>query len=612
MNRSTTSYYRIALAQPQTELGNLEKNLSEHSQIIAACQKNKVALLVFPELSLCGYSCQDLFFDYLPIDRYLARLCRKTDNMLVIVGAPLFYQKSRLYNCAVVMQNQQIVAVVPKSHLPCYGEYYEPRWFASGVNIKKTTITIDDQRDIPFGVDLLLADSFLCGIEICEDLNALIPPSSYQALGGATLLVNLAASNDYAGKRQMRRRWLAHQSERCQAIYAYVSAGNGESVSDLVYRGDACVYDNGEELTLSMEDSYRHVDINLATIIARRNSISNFKHQRSYRFRLLTVAPLPTVAQPKLAVDRYPFLPAKNNASSYYREVFDCTAVALRQRLAYIKKTLVVIGFSGGVDSVLATLFAKYALAEQQVLLVTMPAFVRNKLDELTTLAKLLALDLTIIDIKDLCSAQLNVIGHRQDNDLVFENLQARQRTLLLLTIANQKNALMLGTSDLSEIALGFCTYGGDHLGMYNINCSIAKTLARQLVRWYGQSVESSCREILDSVASQPSSPDLLAGNQETEKIIGPYELHDFFLYHTLQRLNFETTHFLALDCFANHYSAEEITKHFTTFHERFIANQFKRNCAPDGPKVTAYSLSPRGDWRMPADLFRGPCPHLN
>ena len=596
--------YRVALAQPQSELGNLKKNLAEHLRIISACQQNEVALLVFPELSLCGYGCQDLFFNYLPIDRDLDRLCNKvTGEMLVVVGAPLISKNGSLYNCAVVIQNQQIVAVIPKSHLPCYGEYYEPRWFASGVNIKKATIAIADQQEIPFGVDLLLRDKFLCGIEICEDLNALIPPSSYQALAGATLLINLAASNDFAGKRHQRRRWLAHQSERCQAVYAYVSAGSGESVSDLVYRGDTCVYDNGNEITMSVEDGYHYVDLNLATIVAARNSASNFKHQRSYRFQLLTVASLPTVSQPKLAIDRYPFLPTPDNASRYYQEVFDCTATALRQRMTHIKTPLVVIGFSGGVDSVLATLFAKYTLDSQQILLVTMPAFADNKLDQLRTVAEALSLTLTVIDIKDLCAAQLNALDHQQDNDLVFENVQARQRTLLLLTIANKKNALMLGTSDLSEIALGFCTYGGDHLGLYNINCSIAKTLARQLVKWYGQTIEPSCQKILSKVADQPSSPELLTNRQETEKIIGPYELHDFFLYQTLRRLSFNMTHSLALKVFADSYSAKEITKHFNTFHQRFVANQFKRNCAPDGPKVTAYSLSPRGDWRMPADL---------
>ena len=599
----TDNYYRIALAQPSTELGNLEKNLTEHLRIIEACQQNEVALLVFPELSLCGYNCQDLFFNYLPVDRYLNSLSKVTGQMLVMVGAPLISNNGRLYNCAVVIQHQRIVAVIPKSHLPCYGEYYEPRWFAAGGNIKKTTIAIADQQDIPFGVDLLLADSFLCGIEICEDLNALIPPSSYQALAGATLLVNLAASNDFAGKRQIRRRWVAHQSERCQAVYVYVSAGRGESVSDLVYRGDACVYNHGKELTMSVEDGYHHVDINFAKIVAMRNSVSNFKHQRSYHFRPLTVTFLPTVTQPKLVIDRCPFLPAQNKASIYYREVFDCTATALRQRMAHIKTSTVVIGLSGGVDSLLATLFAKYALDNQQILLVTMPAFAESKLAELSALVEALSLKLTVIDIKELCTTQLNIIDHQQDNDLVFENIQARQRTLLLLTIANQKNALMLGTSDLSEIALGFCTYGGDHLGMYNINCSIAKTLARQLVRWYGQTVETNCQELLNKVANQPSSPDLLTDKQETEEIIGPYELHDFFLYHTLQRLSFNETYRIALKTFADSYPIEEITKHFDTFRQRFIANQFKRNCAPDGPKVTAYSLSPRGDWRMPADL---------
>lgn len=603
---TTDNYYRIALAQPSTELGNLEKNLAEHLRIIDACQQNEVALLVFPELSLCGYSCQDLFFNYLPVDSYLNSLSKVTGQMLVIVGAPLMSNDGRLYNCAVVIQHQRIVAVIPKNHLPCHSEYYEPRWFVSGGNIKKTTIAIADQQNVPFGVDLLLVDSFLSGIEICEDLNALIPPSSYQALAGATLLINLAASNDFAGKRQMRRRWVAHQSERCQAVYAYVSAGNGESVSDLVYRGDVCVYDHGKELTMSVEDGYHHVDINFAKIVAKRNSVSNFKHQRSYRFQQLTVASLPTVTKPKLVIDRYPFLPTPTEASIYYQEVFDCTATALRQRMAHIKTSTVVIGLSGGIDSVLATLFAKYTLDNQQILLVTMPAFADSKLAELGALVKALSLKLTIIDIKDLCTNQLNIIDHQQDTDLVFENIQARQRTLLLLTIANQKNALMLGTSDLSEIALGFCTYGGDHLAMYNINCSIAKTLARQLVRWYGQTVETNCHELLDKVANQPSSPDLLIDKQETEKIIGPYELHDFFLYHTLQRLNFNETHSLALKAFANSYPTEEITKHFDTFCQRFIANQFKRNCAPDGPKVTAYSLSPRGDWRMPADLVHG------
>ena len=603
---STTiaSCYRLALAQPQSELGNLEKNTEEHLRIITACQQQEVALLVFPELSLCGYSCQDLFSNYLSIDNYLDRLRRSTTEMMIVVGAPLISQNGRLYNCAVVIQDQRIVAVVPKSHLPCYGEYYEPRWFASGSNIKDTTIDIADQQEIPFGVDLLLGDNFLYGLEICEDLNALIPPSSYQALAGAVLLINLAASNDFAGKRQMRRRWLAHQSERCQAIYAYVSAGSGESVSDLVYRGDACVYNNGKELTLTPENGYHHVDINFATIVALRNNASNFKHQQApTSFRSLKTSSLPTVTQPKLFLERYPFLPEPNNASSYYRDVFACAATALRQRMAHIKTSAVVIGFSGGVDSVLATLFAKYALDNHQILLVTMPAFGNKKIAELNALATALSLNLTVIKIKDLCISQLNLINHQQDNDLVLENVQARQRTLLLLTIANQKKALMLGTADLSEIALGFCTYGGDHLSAYNINCSITKTLAQQLVKWYGQTIEPDCQELLAAVAKQPSSPDLLPDQQKTEEIIGPYELHDFFLYHTLQRLNFNMIHSLALKAFADSYPAETITKHFNTFCQRFIANQFKRNCSPDGPKVTAYSLSPRGDWRMPADL---------
>lgn len=600
-------FYRIAIARPQLKLGDVDANVRDHVEIITACNAKNVACVLFPELSLVGYSCQDLFLSGNFLQRATAgilSLCAQSaqTNTVVICGAPFLFA-SRIYNCAVVMQHGHILGIVPKTNIPVYREFYEPRWFSSGREIKNRELTLGASNSVPFGSDLLFYVNMFCcfGVEICEDLHSVIPPSSYQTLAGATLIFNLAASNDHGGKSEQRLSLIKAQSKKCTGVYAYASAGTGESSADLVYTGAGVICADGEEQSLTSVKSYAYADIDLERIVTLRNRATNFKHETDKRpFNKIKIANVPLADDVNYTYSKTPFVPP--DTSGYCHEVFTCAVQALQRRIKHIKARAVVIGLSGGLDSTLALLIATRVvadIAECEVVAVTIPGLGKTNVQEVQCLTDALSLALTCIDISTVCSTQLQLIGGEG-----IENVQARQRTLLLLSIANAKNGFMLGTADLSEIALGYSTYGGDHLSMYNINCSIPKTLARAMVRWYGEKIRPDMAEMLKIVVAKPSSPELLPTEKETEKIIGPYILHDFFLYHFLTyQPSFAKMLAISTKIFRADYSASEMEKHLTTFYHRFTANQFKRNCMPDGAKVGPLTLSPRGDWRMPSDI---------
>jgi len=620
-------FIKVAAAIPEVRVANCSWNADQMIRLIQEADKKNVEILAFPELSVTAYTCGDLFFQQsllqqaeMALQQLL--LSSSDSRMIVIAGMP-FRVGQQLFNVAVVMQSGRILGIVPKTHLPNHNEFYEKRWFAPATAARQQEVVFNGQT-IPFGTDLLLEyGSVKFGVELCEDVWVPQPPSTQAAMQGASLIFNLSATNELAGKHAYLRQLIEQQSARTNTGYVYASAGFGESSTDLVFAGNALIAENGQIIAASQrflrEAQLVATEIDVEKLQAERLRNSNFFTDRSdknYRtiradYQATNLTTLSRVIHP------HPFIPATDKRAEACEEIFAIQAAGLAQRWRHTRAETLVLGISGGLDSTLALLVSVKAADQlgydrRRVLGITMPGFgtTNRTYQNAVELIQSLGVSFREIDIKDACLLHFENIGHDPlVHDVTYENTQARERTQLLMDIANQTGGLVVGTGDLSELALGWATYNGDHMSMYGVNSGVPKTLVRYLVDWASRQMDEASCKILQDVLATPVSPELLPatneGNiqQETEAIVGPYELHDFFLYYMIRfGSGPEKILFLAIQAFKEMYSEEEIQKWLKVFIKRFYAQQFKRSCMPDGPKVGSINLSPRGDWRMPSD----------
>jgi len=625
-------FVRVAAAVPKIKVADCGYNAARIIETALKADEAGTQFAVFPELSVTGYTCADLFNQQALIDEAGARLGEiiertKKTGIVILAGMPLL-AGNRLFNCAVALQGGRILGVVPKTYIPCCGEFYEKRWFAAGGEVGGGSITLCGQT-APFGVDLMFGDEKderICfAIEICEDLWAAIPPSSYQALAGASLLFNLSASDETVGKHEYRRELVRQQSGRCVAGYVYASGGIYESTTDVVYGGHAIIAENGailaesERFSLDGQLIISEIDVQRLTHDRMKN-VSFIDNQAGRKFRIQKFC-LREIKLQSLTrrVDPYPFVPSdKEKRNERCGEIFSIQTSGLAKRLMHTGVKHALIGVSGGLDSTLALLVAArtfdlLGLPRKNILALTMPGFGTSEetYGNAKRLMELMDVSVMEVDIKEACLLHFKNIGHDPDlHDEAYENAQARERTQILMDLANKRKGLVIGTGDLSELALGWCTYNGDHMSMYGVNCGVPKTLVRYLVEWVADNAsDSGTRDVLHRILNTPVTPELLPPdsngdiNQKTEEIIGPYELHDFFLYH-MARYGAppQKILFLAGKAFDGKYGPDEIKKWLRVFYKRFFSQQYKRSCLPDGPKVGSVSLSPRGDWRMPSD----------
>lgn len=627
---------RVGAAVPSLALGNVKENMKRHLAMMREAKEKHVSIVTFPELSLTGYTCGDLFFQRRLLDDVTDALLALKDEMpegiLAVVGAPLEIEGA-LYNCAVVLHKGEIISAVPKTFLPNNGEFYEKRWFQSGDVRRDASVAIPKLKtDVCRQAIFETEDGVRFGIELCEDLWAPLPPSTMLSVEGAEIILNLSASNELLSKREYRQQLISQQSARCQCGYVYVSAGMGESSSDLVFSGHSVIASCGTVIRESegyLADNYlMTADIDIDRIRADRMKQSSFADcaaqvramwkQEPNILRTMENALLPDDAAPDYHVSKHPFIPS-DKASRQLRcaQILAMQATALARRLA-VTGGKVVVGISGGLDSTLALLAACKAvdmlhLPRTNILGITMPCFgttdrtYHNALDLMTSLG----VSQREIPIHNAVRQHFADIGHDEsDHSVTYENCQARERTQVLMDVANKIGAIVLGTGDLSEIALGWCTYNADHMSMYGVNSGVPKTLVRWVIQTAAENEAfSSSRECLQSILDTPISPELLPpdekGNilQQTEDVVGPYALHDFFLYYAI-RFGYPPKKVFELCCiaFKDDFSCETILKWLKNFYRRFWTQQFKRNCMPDGVKIGSIALSPRGDWRMPSD----------
>lgn len=612
-------YIKTATASFDIQVAGVSANVESMLRLMKQAQEQQVELLVFPELCVTGYSCGDLFLTRRLLNQAqegLKRLAAASAGSycLMVVGAPICHNE-RLYNCAVFIQNGQLQGIVPKSYIPGYKEFYEKRWFASGKQIQA-----EEELGVPFGTHVMmqLGSDTRVAAEICEDLWVSSSPSIRHCLNGADLVVNLSASNETVSKKAYRQDLVKMQSAKCMCGYIYASSGEGESTTDLVFSGHCMIAENGS----IKAESYREKEGLLTALIdiqklqndrMKMNSENEAVDQSSYvRVQL----PRKNFGHLPSQVDAYPFVPAdREKRMQRCQEIMELQAYGLYERLKKTGLKKAVIGISGGLDSTLALLvtleaYRKLGRSARDIIAITMPGFgtsahTRTNSDRLM---KLCGVTARTISITAACKQHMQDIGHQEDvYDVTYENIQARERTQILMDVANQENGLVIGTGDLSETALGWCTYNGDHMSMYGVNISIPKTLVKYLVSAYAE-MHPELSEVLTSICNTVISPELLPLSedgqisQSTEATIGKYDLHDFILYHFV-RNGFEREKIVALARIAfPHISYEIIEKTTETFFHRFFSQQFKRSCMPDGPKVGSVSLSPRGDWRMPSD----------
>jgi NAD+ synthase (glutamine-hydrolysing) len=618
-------------------------NANEIKKQVAEAVQEGVEVICFPELSITGYTCADLFFtQQLQRDALsaLEEVCAYTRNLpiIVLVGAPLKVDNN-LYNCAFVMTDGDVVGVVPKINLPNTGEFYEKRWFSSGRDVLERNINSIRPRiptielwgnDVPFGIDLLFTTrDYSFGIEICEDLWSPLPASTQLAIQGAEIIFNLSSSNCVTGKHEFRQRMITQQSARVHCGYVYTSSGIGESTTDIVFSGSTYIAENGDMLEIGdrfqMESSMVVSEIDVERLRIDRQRNTNFTHDKHGHFRHIQVAPLERSMELRgdgpmhRHFTKTPFLPKRKDSIEYCEDVLNLQVHGLLRRWQHTKTETLVIGISGGLDSTLALIVSVMAADRlgynrSQVIGVTMPGFGTSGRTYNNALAMMEELGVSIheVPIRDMAIQHLNDIGHDLDtHDITYENAQARIRTLVLMDLANKYNGLVVGTGDMSELALGWATYCGDHMSMYGVNAGVPKTLVRYMVRHAAENIFGErLREILLDVIDTPVSPELLPTDEDgniaqiTEDKVGPYELHDFFMYYYL-RYGFtrEKIAYMASMAFDGVYSEDVINRWLNVFMRRFFTQQFKRSCLPDGPKVVGVSLSPRGDLRMPSDV---------
>ncbi len=616
-----SGYFRVAAAVPRVNVADVDFNVNSIMDMCRTLAGKGVRLAVFPELSVTGYTCADLFHQAALTDaaecgiRRLAEFST-TVATAIVVGAPV-RNGSALYNCAVVIADGKVVAAVPKTFLPDYNEFYEKRWFAPA---DKATFANDTLFEI---------DGVKIGIELCEDLWTPLPPSTMQSLAGAQVILNLSASNDIIGKYEYLLSLIKSQSARCIGAYVYASAGYGESTTDLVFDGKAVIAENGTILAANnrwqREPGYAIADIDIAAIDRDRMHLMSFNDSARASVPVYKVASL-TLPHADSTDDTlfrtihpHPFVPSDETIiDSRCEEIINIQVAGLARRMQATRTKHLVIGISGGLDSTLALLvavrtFDTLGFSRDGIIGVTMPGFgtTDRTYTNALTLMRTLGITMKEIPIAPAVLQHFSDIGHNQNvHDVTYENSQARERTQLLMDIANQCGGMVLGTGDLSELALGWATYNGDHMSMYGINAGVPKTLVRYLVRWFAlHAPDDEERKTLLDIVDTPISPELTPadeqGNikQKTEDLVGPYELHDFFLYYVL-RYGFSPRriYFMACKAFSGVYDHATIQHWITVFFRRFFTQQFKRSCLPDGPKVGSVCLSPRGDWRMPSD----------
>ena len=625
-------FIKVAAACPVTRVGDTDFNKKEILSCIKEANMVNTKVIVFPELCISSYTCGDLFLNNTLLTNSLNAveyILKETKDiyMLITIGAPLIYHDA-LYNCGYVLYKGKILGIVPKSYIPNYSEFYEKRWFTEGLNITSKTVDFSFQKNVPFGVNLLFScDNFTFGVEICEDLWVTIPPSSYLALMGANIIGNLSASNELVSKADYRRALIKNQSARSICGYIYSSAGVYESSTDLLFSGHLLITENGttlcenerfqreNEVIYSIIDLFRLKSERLKNLSFRDSSKVLYKEPEIINFSFDDT----TILNFDRYIDKHPFVPSnKALRNERCKEIFNIQSSALAKRFEHTKSQKAVVGISGGLDSTLALLvivktFKLLNLPMKNIITITMPGFgtTDRTYNNAVTLCKELGCDFREVNIVKAALQHFEDIGHdAKIHDVTYENVQARERTQVLMDVANKEGGLLIGTGDLSELALGWCTYNGDHMSMYSVNPSIPKTLVRYLVKYVAEneSTPIASKTLLD-ILDTPVSPELLPkdaeGNiaQKTEDIVGPYELHDFFLYHFIKHGSTkDRLFFLAKEAFKDDYSEEEIKKWLHKFVWRFFTQQFKRSALPDGPKVGSISLSPRGDWRMPSD----------
>jgi len=626
-------FVKVASAIPSVKVADCQYNVQQIESLVIQAEGKGIEIICLPELSLTAYSCGDLFGQQLLLDEAemaLIHLMNNTRslNIISIVGMPVPY-RGCLLNCAAVLQRGKILGLVPKTFLPNYKEFYEKRWFQSGADVPEGTVLICGQQ-VKVSTNLLFnTPSCVFGVELCEDLWAPVPPSSKLTLQGADIIFNLSADSDAVGKYSYLQSLLAQQSARTICGYVFSSCGFGESTQDVVFSGKGFIYENGtllaetkrHQLTPQMLEteidverlrSERRMNTTFAACAAQSSMVNG-------QYTMIDSERVP--ARPfsmTRTIDPHPFVPTGARLDERCQEIFDIQTEGLAKRIQHTGTETVVVGISGGLDSTLALLvcvsaFDRLSMNRRGIVGITMPGFgtTDRTYTNAVNLMKLLGITIREISIKEACLQHFADLGHDvEKHDVTYENGQARERTQILMDAANQMNGFVVGTGDLSELALGWATYNGDHMSMYGVNASVPKTLVRHLVNWVaGHTKDESTRETLLDIVDTPISPELIPadeqGNitQKTEDLVGPYELHDFFLYYLL-RWGFRPAkiYLLARQAFGHRYDDATIRKWLRTFCRRFFAQQYKRSCLPDGPKVGSCSLSPRGDWRMPSD----------
>lgn len=626
-------FVKVASAIPSTKVADCQYNRENLEKIIKEADASGVEIIVFPELSITGYSCGDLFAQSLLLNESLSSLKQLMDNtsnldIISIVGLPFAY-KNTLLNCAAVLHKGKLLGIINKTYIPNYKEFYEQRWFASSLVHPDTIIDLFGQK-VPLGKNIIFhTPTVNFGVEICEDVWAPIPPSSNLAVAGADIIFNLSASNEIIGKHNYLCSLLGQQSARCSAGYVYSSCGFGESTTDIVFGGNAIIYENGVLIAKSQRFSLKEQlvigEIDVEHLRNDRKENTSFATSvamiRDINFSYIDIDQnIEEKKDIKLVrfIDKHPFVPKGKELDLRCEEIFEIQTSALAKRLVHTNTKNVVLGISGGLDSTLALLvcirtFDKLGLPREGITGITMPGFgtTDRTYNNSISIMKSLGVSVKEISIKDACIQHFKDIDQDINvHDVTYENSQARERTQILMDYANKNGGLVIGTGDLSELALGWATYNGDHMSMYGVNASIPKTLVKYLVYWVAQNIvdETSKATLLD-IVDTPISPELIPAHengdikQKTEDLVGPYELHDFFIYNII-RLGFSPAKvfFLANIAFEGEYDRETIKKWLTTFYRRFFQQQFKRSCLPDGPKVGSVSLSPRGDWKMPSD----------
>ena len=623
-------FVRVGALVNKLSLGNVIENAKEISRQIKKAYEAGVEIIVTPELSLTGYTCGDMFLqDKLVKDSIIGLEYvlseTKSLNIISIIGMPISTNNA-LFNCGVVINRGKLLGIIPKTYIPNYKEFYECRWFSSSLNLNINEIELLGQK-VPIGCDLLFQDrknpNITFAIEICEDLWVVTPPSNDYAKSGATIIFNLSSSNELIGKHNYRKNLISSQSSKTISAYIYASSGMLESTSDILFGGASLIYENGtllkegERFLTESNIIYQDIDVLRLVNDRRVNKSFNFSSDNKI-YRRINIDIHNNISKLERKYSKYPFVP-KDDILRNERclEIINIQSNALARRLIQLNYPKCVIGMSGGLDSTLAFLvtvraFEKLNLDNKNIIGITMPGFGTTDRTYNNSIKLVESYNATLkeINIKEACTIHMKDIGlNPTDRSITYENIQARERTQILMDVANMEKGIVIGTGDLSELALGWCTYNGDHMSMYSVNSSIPKTLIRYLVKWFMDNEKGIRHDVLKDILSTPISPELLPpdkyGNivQKTENSIGPYVLHDFFLYHFLRHgVRPKKLYFLALHTFDD-FSREDILNYLKVFINRFFTQQFKRNCVPDGIKVGSISLSPRGDLRMPSDM---------